>query len=263
MRGITPIMDFMAERYGKKYKPNTRETVRRFTVHQFIDAGLLIVNPDKRERPPNSPRTVYEVEPSALELLKTYGTKEWEKSLRTYLASIETLKKRYAQEREMVRIPIRIAEGVTITLSPGGQNVLVEQIISEFAPRFTPGGRLLYVGDTDDKFAHFDREALFELGVEIDAHGKIPDVIVHYTERNWLVLIEAVTSHGPINPKRKQELQSLFNESKAGLVYVTAFLSRRAMVEYLPEISWESEVWVAESPSHLIHFNGERFLGPY
>jgi adenine-specific DNA-methyltransferase len=262
-KGITPIMDFMAEKYGKVYKPNTRETVRRQTVHQFLDAGLVIINPDDPQRPPNSPRTVYEIEQSALALLKTFGTKKWDKHLRTYLSSVESLKKRYAQEREMARIPVEIAPGQTITLSPGGQNILVKQILDEFAPRFTAGGKLLYVGDTEDKWAYFDKEAAAALSIQVEAHGKIPDVIIHYTKENWLVLIEAVTSHGPINPKRRLELQKLFQSANAGLVFVTAFLSRKAMLEYLQEISWETEVWVAEAPSHLIHFNGKRFLGPY
>ena len=261
--GITPMMDFMASHYGKNYKPNTRETVRRQTVHQFLDAGLIVANPDKPARPINSPQAVYQIERSILELLQTYGTPQWEQNLRTYLTSVETLKKRYAQEREMARIPVRLAEGNTITLSPGGQNVLVAQIIDEFAPRFTPGGTVLYLGDTDTKFAYFDENGLAELGVDIEAHGKMPDVIIHYTAKNWLILIEAVTSHGPIDPKRRGELQYLFRNAKAGIVYVTTFLTRRAMVEYLSDISWETEVWVAEAPSHLIHFNGERFLGPY
>ena len=99
--------------------------------------------------------------------------------------------------------------------------------------------------------------------VEIEEHGKMPDVVVHHVEKNWLVLIEAVTSHGPVNPKRRQELKELFSGSKIGLVFVTAFLERKAMIKYLNDISWETEVWLAESPTHLIHFNGERFLGPY
>lgn len=122
---------------------------------------------------------------------------------------------------------------------------------------------MLYIGDADEKFAHFDQAAFSALGVTIGTHGKMPDVIIHHTERDWLVLVEAVTSHGPINPKRYQELKQLFGSSRAGLVFVTAFLTRRAMVEYLPEISWETDVGVAESPDHLIHFNGDRFLGPY
>jgi adenine-specific DNA-methyltransferase len=259
LMGITPMMDFMAQHYGKTYKPNTRETVRRQTVHQFLDAGLIVVNPDNISRPINSPKTVYQIEESALELLRTYNTAEWEKSLRTYLASVETLKKRYAQERNMSRIPIEI-DGEVKTLSPGGQNILIEKVIKEFAPRFTPGGKLIYVGDTDEKFAHFDESKLRDLGVTVDSHGKMPDVIIHFITNNWLVLIEAVTSHGPINPKRKQEIETLFRDARIPLVMVTTFLSRKAMVEYLPEIAWETDVWVAEDATHLIHFNGQHLL---
>ncbi|MFN6464437.1 MAG: BsuBI/PstI family type II restriction endonuclease [Nostoc sp. DedVER02] len=260
--GITQMMDFMAQYYGKTYKPNTRETVRRQTVHQFLDAALIVANPDNLSRPINSPKTVYQIEESALVLLRTYGTDEWEKSISTYLASVETLKKKYAQERVMSRIPIVIA-GEIKTLSPGGQNILIEKIINDFAPRFTPGGKLIYVGDTDEKFIHFDEAALADLGVNIDSHGKMPDAIIHFTKNNWLVLIEAVTSHGPINPKRKKELEVLFRSAQIPLVMVTTFLSRKAMVAYLAEIAWETDVWVAEDSTHLIHFNGESLLQAY
>jgi hypothetical protein len=257
------MMEFFAEHYEKKYAPNTRETVRRQTLHQFLEAGLVLINPDDPARPTNSGKTVYQVETGALKLLRSFRTEEWEKSLETYLSSIETLKKRYAQERRMKRIPVGLALGKEISLSPGGQNVLVKQIIDEFCPRYTPGGKPIYVGDTGEKWAYFDAEALEALGVRIEAHGKMPDVVVHHAEKNWLVLIEAVTSHGPVDPKRRNELKTLFKGSKAGLVFVTSFLTRKAMVKYLDEISWETEVWVAEAPDHLIHFNGERFLGPY
>jgi adenine-specific DNA-methyltransferase len=260
--GITPIMEFISDHYGKKYAPNSRETVRRFTVHQFVEAGIVVVNSDQ-PRPTNSPDTVYQIEASTLELLRTYGSDTWSHNLRTYLTSIEILRKRYAQERALEQIPIIVTPGRTISLSPGGQNVLVEQIINEFCSRFTPSGTLIYIGDTADKFAYFDHEALAALGVTIDKRGKMPDVVVHHPNKNWLVLIEAVTSHGPINPKRQNELRQLFRDSTAGLVFVTAFLNRKDMVKYLNEISWETEVWVAESPTHMIHFNGERFLGPY
>ncbi len=261
--GITPIMEFAAKQYGKNYAPNTRETVRRFTVHQFIESGLVIANPDKKDRPINSPHNVYQVEASALELLRTFGTAEWEQSVAVYLASTQTLKERYAQEREMLRIPIQITPGQIITLSPGGQNVLVERIMEDFCPHYLPGSKLLYVGDTDNKFAYFDQQGLTALGVTVDEHGKMPDVIVHHTLKNWLILIEAVTSHGPVNAKRHEELKHLFRASSAGLVFVTTFLTRKAFAPYAADISWETEVWFADSPTHLIHFNGERFLGPY
>lgn len=263
LMGITPMMEFFAEHYGKEYAPNSRETVRRQTIHQFLDAGMVTQNPDKPDRPTNSGDTVYQIEAGLLELLKTWGTNGWEKGLKTYLASVETLKEKYAQEREMKRIPVKVSQGKTITLSPGGQNILIEKIIDEFCSRFTPGGTVAYVGDTDEKFAHFDEKLLKSLGVSIESHGKMTDVVIYFAQKKWLVLIEAVTSHGPVNPKRMNELKRLFKGSKAGLVFVTAFLDRKSMLRYLDEISWETEVWVAESPSHLIHFNGERFLGPY
>ena len=75
--------------------------------------------------------------------------------------------------------------------------------------------------------------------------------------------MESVTSHGPVDGKRHAELAQLFAESTAGLVFVTAFPDRVVMSQYVGEIAWETEVWVADAPSHLIHFNGVRFLGPY
>lgn len=263
LRGVTPIMEFVAKHYRKAWAPNTRETVRRFTLHQFEQAGLVVANPDQPGRPTNSPKYCYQIESRALAAIRKFGTLEWDNALRRYLTDARTLAQRYAQMRDMQRIPLDLASGVTIRLSPGGQNALVEKIINEFCPRFTPAGKPVYVGDTDKKWAYFDADYLRSFGVTVEEHGKMPDLVVHFTEKNWLVLIEAVTSHGPVNPQRLTELRTLFAGSKAGLVFVTAFLSRRGLLKYLGEIAWETEVWVADTPDHMIHFNGERFLGPY
>lgn len=194
---------------------------------------------------------------------------EWKGNLLKYLRTVktfsvaQTLKKLYAREREMQRLPVKMADGHEIKLSPGGQNVLVKKIVEDFCALFTPSGHIIYIGNTQLKRSFYDAKTLAVLGIKIEEHGKMPDVVVHHVKKNWLVLIEAVTSHGPVNPKLRQELKKLFAGSPAGLVFVTAFIDRHAMLKYLPDISWETEVWVAESPTHLIHFNGERFLGPY
>jgi adenine-specific DNA-methyltransferase len=263
LMGITPIMDFARDHYGTTYKPNTRETFRRQTMYQFVEAGIAIYNPDKPDRPVNSPKAVYQVTPLLLDVLRTYGEKEWNKQLKDWLGQVVTLKERYAKKRKMAKIPLKLPTGQQIELSPGGQNVLVEQIIHEFCPRFAPGGMPIYVGDTEEKYSFFNKAALTKLGVKIDSHGKMPDVVVHHTPKNWLLLIEAVTSHGPVDGKRHDELKRLFSKSRAPLVFVTTFMNRAAMVKYLGQIAWETEVWVADAPSHMIHFNGERFLGPY
>lgn len=261
--GITPIMDWARQHYGKEYAPNTRETFRRQTMHQFCDAGVALYNPDKPDRPVNSPKAVYQIEPAALALLRTFGTPAWHDGLTAYLAERETLVARYAMEREQNRIPVEIAPGKEITLSPGEHSELIRAIIEDFAPRFAPGSVLVYAGDTGDKWGYFDAPLLAGLGVDVDSHGKMPDVVLHFTAKNWLLLVESVTSHGPVDGKRHAELAKLFAGSTAGLVYVTAFPNRAIMGRYLGEIAWETEVWVADAPSHLIHFNGVRFLGPY
>lgn len=261
--GITPIMDWARTHYKKDYKPNTRESVRKQTMHQFVDAGLALYNPDKPDRPVNSPKAVYQIEPTTLDLLRTFGTLKWQNKLKAYLTHRETLIFRYAKERVQNCIPVEIAPGKQITLSPGEHSELIRAIIENFAPRFAPGSVLVYAGDTGNKWGYFDAVLLAELGVKVDLHGKMPDVVLHYTANNWLLLVESVTSHGPVDGKRHAELCHLFAGSKAGLVYVTAFPDRSVLARYLPEIAWETEVWIADAPSHLIHFNGERFLGPY
>lgn len=263
LRGIHEMMIYFGGQYGVTYAENTRETIRRQTIHQFVQLGLVLENPDKPTRPTNSPATRYQLEPNALTLLRTFGTHRWSTALASYLATADALRQLHAKERAMTVVPVHLPNGATVALSGGGQNRLIKQIIEEFCARFTPGGVVVYVGDAGQKFKMFDQDYLKALGVEIETHGKMPDVIVHFVDKNWLVLIEAVTSHGPVNIKRHNELRKLFAGSQAGVVYVTAFESRVAMMKYLPEIAWETEVWVAESPSHLIHFNGERFLGPY
>lgn len=263
LMGITPIMNWVSENYRRHWAPNTRETVRRRTMHQFVDAGIALYNPDKPDRAVNSPAAVYQIEPAALRLMRSFGKRSWRRKLAEYLANRQTLAAKYARQREQNRVPVQIVSGKEITLSPGEHSDLIRVVIEDFGQRFAPGGMLIYAGDTGEKWGYFDAPLLAQLGVNVDIHGKMPDVVLYYPERNWLLLIEAVTSHGPVDSKRHAELTKLFAGSSAGLVYVTAFPNRAAMGRYLSEIAWETEVWVASAPSHLIHFNGERFLGPY
>jgi len=263
LMGITPIMEFCRTFYKKKYAPNTREAVRRQTMHQFVDAGIALYNPDDPKRPVNSPKAVYQIEKEVLDLLKMYDTSSWEKKLVAYLSNHNTLKEKYARVREQHLVSLQIPDGKKLLISPGEHSTLIKAIIEQFGPRFVPGGQVLYVGDTGEKGSLCDEVKLKALGIVINSKGKMPDVILFYPEKNWLILVESVTSHGPVDSKRHNELTVLFKESFAGIVYVTAFPSRWIMSRYIAEIAWETEVWIADAPSHLIHFNGIRFLGPY
>lgn len=263
MLGTRAIMDWIRDHYGVEYAANTRETIRRFTLHQFSDAMLVQRNPDDPRRPVNSPKTCYQVHPRALELIRSYETPAFASLVDTYLAEVPGLRAQYDAAREMNRIPVTLPDGSPITLSPGGQNVLIKKMIEDFCGYYAPGGVILYVGDADDKWSVFEGDALARLGVEVDEHGKMPDLVVHLPDKDWLLLLEAATSHGPVDAKRHRELATLFANSTAGLVYVSCFPNRGTMRKYLAQIAWETEVWCADNPTHLIHFNGDRFLGPY
>ena len=263
LMGITPIMQNIQQHYGREYAPNTRETIRRQTMHQFVEAGVALHNPDNPARPVNSPKTCYRISDEAAAAIRSYGTDQWLPALDRWLKDRETLVARWAKLREMQMIPVQITEDSRIHLTPGHHSELIREIIEAFAPRFTPGAKVIYVGDTGTKTGFYDASGLAELGVTIDKHGKMPDAILYHAENDWLFLVECVTSHGPVDAKRHDELAELFETAEPGLVYVTAFPSRSDMARYLSDISWETEVWCADAPSHLIHFDGDRFLGPY
>lgn len=150
-----------------------------------------------------------------------------------------------------------------IPLASSSHSRLIKNTIEEFVPRFVPRSSLIYVSDLGEKSCYFDQKLLCSLNVNMDLHGKMPDIALYCAEKNWIILIESVTNHGLMDEKRREELASLFSTAAAGLIFVTAFPTRRMMTRYLSAIAWETEVWIAENPSHLIHFDGERFLGPY
>jgi len=195
--------------------------------------------------------------------MQSYGSSAWTRYLAAYLKDNASIKKELQRGRQLARIPVCFPSGERLTLSPGGQNPLIKAVVEEFCARFAPGGTVVYVGDTETKFKHCHSDYLAGLGVQIDSAAKMPDIVIHYMAKNWLLLIEAVTSAGPVDGKRRKELKRLFSGFKNGLVFVTAFETRQTASRFFGQISWETEVWVADDPEHIIHFNGERFLGPY
>ncbi len=249
--------------YGKDYKPNSRETIRRQTLHQFEQARLVDRNPDEPGRPTNSGKNAYQLTEEVVEVLKAVGTTRFDKAVTTFIDQFGTLKAAYERARASHQIPLRLHDGSTVYLSPGEHNALQVAIIEQFGPRFAPGAVVLYVGDTAKKHVIFERDQLAGLGVPITEHDKLPDVVLHDAKKQWLFMIEAVTSHGPVSPKRHREMESFLGRCQAERVYVTAFLSISDFRKYAADIAWETEVWIAATPDHMIHFNGPKFLGPY
>lgn len=261
--GVRAILDWIREELDFPIAENTRETYRRQTLHQFRDAGLVILNEDDPARATNSSHNNYKLSDEALTVLRAYGSPTYDDLVANYLKSVPGLLAIYRAARDLTRIPVTLPGGVHLTLGAGGQNVLIKQMIEDFCGFFIPGGEVLYIGDADDKLMHFDDEKLALLGVEVDTHGKLPDLVVFQREKNWLFLMEAASSHGPVDAKRFGELSTLFAGSTAGLVFVSCFPDRAIMRRFLADLAWETEAWCASDPTHMIHLNGDRFLGPH
>lgn len=261
--GVTPIMDWIDTHLGFHYAPNSRETIRRQTLHQFIDSGLVTINEDDSARSTNSSKTNYKITNEALLLIQGYDESDFSSILAAYLSASPGLKAKYAAARMMARVPVQLPSRYEVTLSAGGQNILIKQIIEDFCERFAPGGEVIYIGDTGSKIDPGALGRFLELGAEINPHGKLPDVVVYLESENWLFLIEAASSHGPVDAKRFGELSELFAGVDAGLVFVSCFPNREIMRQFLSDLAWETEVWIASEPSHMIHLNGSRFMGPY
>lgn len=257
------IMAFVNENYkaDAPYAPNTRETFRRQVLHQFIQAGVANYNPDDPTLPVNSPKAHYAITQEALEVAQSYGTKNWDSRTQQFAVEYEILRDRYAAERDMHRIPL-VIEGNEYYLSPGAHNEVQAAVVEEFAPRFAPGGKLLYIGDTEDKDLYVNPAGLEALNLPITEHSKLPDIVISDDKREWLFLVEVVTSHGPVSAKRVVELEEFTKDCPYGIVYVTAFPNAKEFKKHVDDIAWETEVWLSDTPDHMIHFNGDRFIGP-
>lgn len=256
------IMAFCKDVYNREYAPNTRETFRRQVLHQFIQARIADYNPDNPSLPVNSPNAHYAVTREALEAIKCFGTKAWKEEAERFKSEVGELSKRYLKERKQNLIPVRLSNGKTLKLSAGKHNVVQAAIVQDFAARFAQGSEVLYLGDTANKNLYIDNKKLKKLAIPIDEHSKLPDVVLYDEKKNWLFLIEAVTSHGPVSPKRVIELEELLKNCEAGKVFVSAFPDFAEFKKHSTNIAWETEVWVVDFPEHMIHFNGDRFMGP-
>lgn len=257
------IMAFVNDNYKTKspYAPNTRETFRRQVLHQFVQASVANYNPDDPTLPVNSPKAHYAITEEALTVARSFGKRGWEKKVETFVERSGSLREKYAAEREMHRIPL-VIEGNEYYLSPGVHNEVQAAVVENFAPRFSPGGKLLYIGDTEDKDLYMDEAGLAVLHLPITEHSKLPDIVIFDERRGWLFLIEVVTSHGPVSAKRVVELEEFTKDCPYGLVYVSAFPDAKEFKKHVDDIAWETEVWLSDTPDHMIHFNGDRFIGP-
>lgn len=254
---IHDIMGFIKQNYGVAYAENSRETFRKQAMHHFRIAALI----EDNSKATNSPNYRYRITNEALNLIKKYGTNEWNKELEKYLKNHKKLISIYENKRNLTKIPVKI-NGENFEFSTGKHNELQKAIIEEFAPRFAQNSIVLYVGDTKDKDLYKDVELLEKLKISMGEHEKLPDVILYQKEKKWIYFIKAVTSVGPISPKRIVEITDMTKDCKLGKIYVTAFIDMKTFKKFTEQLAWETEVWLSEMPDHMIHLNGDKFMGP-
>lgn len=255
--GIHDIIVFANENYGMSYAENTREAFRKQAMHHFRNAALI----EDNGKATNSPNYRYRITEETLGMLRSLGTDRETERLQRFLSYHTRLVDKYASKKKMTMMPVKI-NGKDFQFSPGKHNALQKAIIEEFAPRFAPGSECLYVGDTIEKDLVKNVEKLTQLGFEITLHDKMPDVVLYREDKNWIYFVESVTSVGPMDPKRIIEITEMTQNVRAGKIFVTAFLDFQTYKKFAEKLAWETEVWLAEMPDHMIHLNGDKFLGP-
>lgn len=256
------IIDFINQHLEEDISSGSYDDIRRKDLKLTVAADVVLQTAPGTAR--NNPNRAYMLSPVFADVIQHYQTKNWQPVLQNFLQDRSTLVEELSAQRQINRLPVTIPSGKTIEFSPGKHNQLQKLIIEDFLPRYGYGAQVLYVGDAADKFLLLEADALNALNFFELNHGELPDVIIAYsTTRNWLYLIEAVHSSGAITPLRLRKLANLTDTCTADIIYVTAFLDRKTFRKFVADIAWETEVWIAEDPDHLIHFNGEKFLGPY
>jgi type II restriction enzyme len=257
------IIKFVNLNFEENISSGSYDDIRRKDLKLLIIADFVINSGDDQSSATNNPTRGYSIHPDFERLLIHYSTDSWEKELLIFNQNRSILSDILSRKREINKIPVTLPGGKPIELSVGEHNQLQKQVIEHFLPRFGADCEVLYIGDSSNKILFIDEYELSRIGFFELSHDELPDIIAFSRSRNWLYLVEAVHSSGPMSEIRVLELKKLLKNCKAELIFVTAFLTKTEFRKWLIDIAWETEVWTADNPDHLVHFNGHKFLGAY
>lgn len=257
------IIEFYNQHFEENISSGSYDDVRRKDLEHIVISGIILNQSPNPNAATNDPTRGYSLSPEISQLIRHYGTEKWHDLLKVYLANKTTLKEKLERKRSLEKIFIHLSNGLELILSSGQHNLLQKQIIEEFLPRYGKNSQILYLGDTAQKQLYCDDVQLKQLQFFELSHETLPDIIAYDSKSNWLYVIEAVHSSGVIDELRLLKLQELTKNCTAEIIYITAFLNRTEFRKWAGQIAWETEVWIADNPDHLIHFNGHKFLGPY
>ena len=254
---IHDVIAFCNEHYHTSYAENSRETFRKQAMHHFRNAAII----EDNQLATNSPSYSYRITDEVLGVFRALGSKKKDQVIQRFNENHQSLIDLYQSKKHMNLIDVKINNQL-FAFSTGSHNLLQKAILEEFAPRFAPGAECLYVGDTTKKDLVKESKKLEDLGFAITLHDKMPDVVLYCEAKQWLFFIEAVYSGGPMNPERISDISKMTKNVTVGKIFVTAFPDFATYRKFCKQLAWETEIWIAEEPDHMIHLNGDRFLGP-
>ncbi|RHW45420.1 restriction endonuclease [Bombilactobacillus bombi] len=253
-------LQFLNKEYNTNLKENTRESLRKQGPKKMATVGLARDNVSEGI-PTNSKNYRWFLTDDFFNLIRHFEDPEYTKKLHQFRTMHKSRMSIEAAKRKKAMIPVKY-NNFQFHLTPGKHNLLHKEILEQFAPRFAGGSKLLYVGDTSEKNLKLEKSTLTQIGFPMTMHEIIPDIILLDEKRNWLFLIEAVSSVGSMSIDRVRKIKSKYT-GHAGLIFVTAFQDWSTYKRFVGDIAWETEVWIADFPDHMIHMNGDRFMGPY
>jgi len=254
------IINFENTNYGESISSGSYDDIRRKDLLLPVQARIVLNSSSFDAQATNNPTRGYALNPLFADLIKYYGSTKWKKNLANYKKQVELLNEELERKRNSEKIPVKLPSGVELELSAGEHNVLQKCIVEDFLTRFGMGAEVLYIGDTSDKFLYRNDAILNQIGFFTLEHEELPDVVAYCLDKNLLFLIEAVHSAGPMSEIRVRKLKKQLEKCTAIPIFVTTFLNKKEFRKWVTEIAWETEVWIADSPEHMIHFNGYKFL---
>ena len=256
------IINFENANYGEKIADSSYDDIRRQDLKLLVEAGIVLNSSSQEQQATNNPSRGYALSPAFTNLLHQYRTSKWTNAVETYVKDTISLKEELERRRDLIKVPVTLPGGKTIDLSFGEHNDLQKAIIEVFLPLFGFGAEVLYVGDTKDKFLYLEKGALEALNFFPLEHEELPDIVAYSKDKSLLYLIEAYHSTGEWSEVRVRKIKRKLEESNcsANIVFFTAFENKNVFKQKAKDIAWETEVWIADSPEHLVHFNGYKFL---
>ncbi|MBU0691154.1 restriction endonuclease [bacterium] len=257
-REIIPIVN---EYFSEEISSGSYDDIRRRDLEYPLLSSIIV--PTKPSTSRNDPGRGYALSSEYSPIVRKFGAEDWNNLVNEFLKQRETLSQSLVSKRVMSRVPVVLPDGKRLDFDYGKHNELIKAVIEEFLPRYGNNAEVYYVGSAEDRMLHYEEAKLREMKFYELTHAELPDVIAFSKNKNWLYLIEAVHSANPISAERHFKLKQLTSKCTAGLIYITAFNDKKSFRRFAADISWETEVWIASDPDHVIHFDGERFLGPY